>query len=117
MAKNQPKKCHFKPLIILFLKNSSQSMFEAKEVKVHTFPHYLSLNNTKNYFPRTFLKAILSQAEEQQLLPSADEAADRRPQAVHVFCAPKDLEYVVRTEKFCSGEVADGICFAFRTTK
>uniref|UniRef100_A0A914HHZ1 Ground-like domain-containing protein n=1 Tax=Globodera rostochiensis TaxID=31243 RepID=A0A914HHZ1_GLORO len=34
---------------------------------------------------------------------------------VHVFCAPKDLEYVTRTDRFCSGGVADGVCFAFRT--
>uniref|UniRef100_A0A1I8BM90 Ground-like domain-containing protein n=1 Tax=Meloidogyne hapla TaxID=6305 RepID=A0A1I8BM90_MELHA len=33
----------------------------------------------------------------------------------HVVCAPKMLEYIIRAEKFCAGDVADGVCFVFRT--
>uniref|UniRef100_A0A915D7W6 Ground-like domain-containing protein n=1 Tax=Ditylenchus dipsaci TaxID=166011 RepID=A0A915D7W6_9BILA len=33
----------------------------------------------------------------------------------HVICSSADLEYTTRTFSFCFGEVADGICYVFRT--
>jgi hypothetical protein len=32
----------------------------------------------------------------------------------HVFCSAQNLEYVTRTESYCTFEMSDGICYAFR---
>uniref|UniRef100_A0A915MJE9 Ground-like domain-containing protein n=1 Tax=Meloidogyne javanica TaxID=6303 RepID=A0A915MJE9_MELJA len=58
-------------------------------------------------------ETILERVEKRMLTSTSGH---QRPNILfHVVCAPRMLEYIVRSEKFCAGDVADGICFVFRT--
>jgi len=60
-----------------------------------------------------FIQTILERVEKRMLTSTSGH---QRPNILfHVVCAPRMLEYIVRSEKFCAGDVADGICFVFRT--
>ncbi|KAL3101302.1 hypothetical protein niasHT_028058 [Heterodera trifolii] len=57
----------------------------------------------------------LEMAEAKEAILKGADESEMGPWGIGVFCAPKKLEFAVRTERFCTGEVADGFCVAFQT--
>ncbi|CAD5231564.1 unnamed protein product [Bursaphelenchus xylophilus] len=91
-------------------KNFVAKTLQKEEVKVPADPFCSS-----QMLKRIMEKARNSTIAIAKLNIQREAESESRGSVYHVICSSTDLDYATRTEEYCTSEVTNGVCYAFKS--